>query len=469
MIALPRALARRFRSVLRRCLAASESRAEWPLLSCRGDPDGLKLQAQAADVALRYCEPSLTLPSSVALVFPASVLTEVEGRTDEPVELEAVDSGKGRARWTDGGAPRTLDFELAPSDRLPVFPGLPKRFTPMPPSFATALHEAVRTTASQSARLALSRVQMRGKDGALVATDGKQLLIQGGFPFPWTDTVLVPRLPVFGNRELTSKGPVTMGRTKEHVVLRVGGWSFALTIDTQGRFPHVETVIPKPSRIASRLTFDAEDAAFLSATLPKLPGRDAEHGPVTLELSASPAVRACDEGGRVTEVVLARSTASGPAVRLCTDRRLLQRALQLGFREIQVATAESPLLSRDEQRVMVWMPLDPKAALPPRADALRLQPEVAPPTAPSSRSERRTPMPPPVTNNHPPDPEQRNGTAPERWGIDEIIAEAEALRSLLQDAAGRTARLLTVIKQQRRHSRVLRTAIDSLRELQLGP
>lgn len=78
-------------------------------------------------------------------------------------------------------------------------------------------------------------------------------------------------------------------------------------------------------------------------------------------------------------------------------------------------------------------------------------------------------MPPPPTTPPNPDPERRNGTPPERWSIDDIIAEAEALRSLLQDATGRIARLLTVLKQQRRHSRVLRSAIDSLRELQLGP
>ncbi len=66
-------------------------------------------------------------------------------------------------------------------------------------------------------------------------------------------------------------------------------------------------------------------------------------------------------------------------------------------------------------------------------------------------------MPPPSTSPPNPEPEPRNGTLPERWSIDEIITEAEALRSLLQDAAGRMTRLLTVIKQQRRHSRVLRT------------
>ena len=78
-------------------------------------------------------------------------------------------------------------------------------------------------------------------------------------------------------------------------------------------------------------------------------------------------------------------------------------------------------------------------------------------------------MPAPSTNGHRPDDDRRNSPAPERPGLEEMIAEAEALRAQLAEASQRAARLLAALKQQRRHSRVLRTAIDSLRELKLGP
>jgi hypothetical protein len=42
----------------------------------------------------------------------------------------------------------------------------------------------------------------------------------------------------------------------------------------------------------------------------------------------------------VQEAVLVGSTTSGPAVRLCMDRRYLRRALQLGFTEVEVIDAE---------------------------------------------------------------------------------------------------------------------------------
>jgi hypothetical protein len=47
------------------------------------------------------------------------------------------------------------------------------------------------------------------------------------------------------------------------------------------------------------------------------------------------------------------------------------------------------------------------------------------------------------------------------------LLEAEALRALLHDAQLRLGRLLATLKQQWRHNRVLRAAMDSLRGLRL--
>jgi hypothetical protein len=54
-----------------------------------------------------------------------------------------------------------------------------------------------------------------------------------------------------------------------------------------------------------------------------------------------------------------------------------------------------------------------------------------------------------------------------RGGIVELIAEAEALRDQLHEAAGRAARLLAGLKQQRRQARAVQAAMASLRQLQL--
>lgn len=47
------------------------------------------------------------------------------------------------------------------------------------------------------------------------------------------------------------------------------------------------------------------------------------------------------------------------------------------------------------------------------------------------------------------------------------LVETEALRVLLHDAQFRLNRLLAALKQQRRHNRALRAAMDSLRDLRL--
>ncbi len=53
-------------------------------------------------------------------------------------------------------------------------------------------------------------------------------------------------------------------------------------------------------------------------------------------------------------------------------------------------------------------------------------------------------------------------------GIEELIAETEALRRALQEAAARAGRLAVALRQQRRQSRVVQAAVETLRGLRLG-
>jgi hypothetical protein len=437
------------------------------LVLCRPDKNGLVLQACQGDLALRYHLEGARPPDAIA--FRASVLAEFEGRRDEPVELEQVAFGKGQARWTDGGVPRVIDLETVVPDSAPAFPTLPKQFTPMPAEFIQALDEAAKTTARESVRFALARIQLQGKTGEIVATDGRQLLVQGGFAFPWTDTVLVPRVPAFGIRELANEGKVAVGRTKTHVAVQLGPWTFLLAIDTRSRFPDVDGAVPRVTSGASRLHLDPQDAAFLAANLPKLPGSDHDKSPITLDLHTPVALRGRDEKrGQVTELVLARSTASGPPLRLCTNRSYIVRAVKLGFTEVDVPGADKPLVCRDGPRVYVWMPLERTAAISDGPDTQRINSTEVPAPTSTEPERRETPMPAPQTNDHVPNDGRTNGSVdPERWSIAEVIAETETLRGLLHDASARTARLLTALKHQRRRSRAVQQAMQSLKGLQL--
>jgi hypothetical protein len=64
------------------------------------------------------------------------------------------------------------------------------------PLLLTVLEWAMGSTAREGARFALHRVLLSGKKGQVVATDGLQLLIEGGFTFPWKNDLLIPRMAV---------------------------------------------------------------------------------------------------------------------------------------------------------------------------------------------------------------------------------------------------------------------------------
>jgi hypothetical protein len=291
--------------------------------------------------------------------------------------------------------------------------------------------------------------------------------VQGGFRLPWADNLLVPRVPAFGIRGLLAEGDaVGVGTASGQVAVRAGAWLFLLAIDTASRFPDVSTVIPPESAVTARLRLDPADVALLADKLAKLPGGKEPHAPVTLDLDNPPAVRArAGPEGPAVELPLPHSTVSGPRVLLCTDRRLLGRALALGFPEVQVIRPSTPLLCRDEKRTFVWMPLDATEAIPPvpaeRAVAAERQP------SPHSSPRRRT-TPMPTSAGKPPTPDADPGAGHDRNGIPDLVAEVESLRTLLQEAATRAGRLAAALKQQRRQSRAVQAAMSALKQLQLG-
>jgi hypothetical protein len=472
MIELPRALARDFRAVLRRTLADVAPRGPLPAVLCRAGPDGLSLHAGLGELAVRHHRVGASPFAEMA--FLGAVLASFEGVSSVPVMLEEIEPGRGRARWDEGGAVRVAEFPTVAADSVPPFPDLPGNWTPLPDGFVAALGEAALTTADQEcSRLALVRVQLRGRAGEVIASDGRQLLVQAGFPLPWEEDLIVSRLPAFAGRLLASVTPVAIGRTETRVAVQAGPWTFTLPIDMTARYPDVRGVIPRPSDRSTRLRLGPGDAALLIKALPSLPGRDDDFRPVTLDLATRPAVRArAEKGDAEEEVVLARSTVTGPPVRLVSDRRYLLRALRLGFTEIEVGPGDRPVVCRDGKRTYLWMHLSAKEALPP-ASVTRM-PESTVPSAPTPEKlpdpTRRIAM----SRSVPPtSADPRNGAVAgpstngaTEAGLEELLVEGEALRVLLHEAHGRLGRLLGGLKLYRRQAKAVETALASLRPFQ---
>jgi hypothetical protein len=261
-------------------------------------------------------------------------------------------------------------------------------------------------------------------------------------------------------------------------VFQVGSWTFALAIDTASRYPQVDRVIPQEGGGNARLRLHPADAALLVQALPKLPGRQDEHAPVTLELGPTVAIRVRSGEGPVRELRLPRSEASGKPLRLGTDRRYLRRAAQLGFLALELGDARQPVCCRDRERVYLWVPLSPDTALPAAEGAspgLGDVQEVPVPQPPNER--RKAPMTKPPTNDNgngsPTGPAAsraikptREETTPSGIGIGALIAEAQALKEALRDGYEWASRLLAALKRHGKQSELLRSTLASLRQLQ---
>jgi hypothetical protein len=471
VIEISRALVRHVRSLLRKSISTGMGRGQRPAVRLQAGRDGLHLRSQQSEVALEYHLPGVLTPETFTL--PGEALDDFEGRREQDlVSLEGVGTEAVLARWEDGGVPQVREYPSPDKDRVPSFPEEPRKLSPIDNGILKVLDDAAQTAAKEGVRFAVQKLQLRGGKGDIVATDGRQLLIQGNFALPWKDDVLIPAVSLFGCRELPQDVPVAIGKTDKHVCIRVGPWTFFLSIDTASRFPTVESVIPRATGTVTTCHLSPEDAAFLLKALPRLPGREVDNAPLTLDLNGQVTVRAKGEdSSRITEVVLAHSTVTGPAVRLVGNRQLFARAVQLGFTEFRIIKPDVPLVSSDKYRTFVWMPLDKEGALPSSEDALRITSGGDEPAISQPKKERSNEtMTKPSTNG------QSNGPTPSRHNDDEhattgsglgaLIAEAQSLKEVLHDAYGRTNRLLIALKRQRKQSRLMQTTLASLKQLQ---
>ena len=488
MITLTRRQARRLRAVFRRHALGIAHRGSVPPLVFRADPDvGLRVRHLLPDLAIEHVLPGTDRPEA-SIALPLDALADFEGKDDVAVILEAAAPGRTVVRWEDRGIPQTREYAVPDVAGLPAFPQPPAVFETCPSGLLSALAEAVETTDEGSTRYALDCMQLKGDTGEVVATDGRQILIQGGFRFPWEGDMLIRRTPIFAIRELPRDMPVEVGKTDSHVVLKVGEWSIGLAIRADARFPRIEQAIPAQQTATTRLRLTPEDAQFLGRSLDRLPGGEAPNAPVTVDLNGEVAVRARAEGGgRVTELVLGRSGYTGEPVRLNTSRHFLARAVRLGFAEVQVVGPEDPVACRDARRAYLWQPLSRESAIAASDDTVRIDSGGARPVeGPVERppQERTGPVEHPqeeVTMGEPvptPLPVETHAATPHGTanglvagggpgGLVSLIGEAEALHNALADAKARSHRLVGALRRHRKQARLTSATLAALRQLKL--
>ena len=450
MMTIPRSVIRAVRTVVRRA-AVGRSRHVSPSIWFVPEPRAVLVRAGIGEGVIQYRVPTDS-PGRDVVALTLADLERIEGPRDDRVTLELAGPQSARATWTDRGVPRALTLASVPNP--PPTVAEPANWVAQPLAFLSALHEATRSTSREPARYALHRLQFQGRYGTVVGTDGRHATLYGGFAFPFAEDLLIPASPVFGTRDWHDAESVALGRTDTQIVLRAGLWTLALDIDRESRFPDVRGIIPRTAT-PTTLTISEADAQELLDRLASLPGAGDESQPVTLDLEPGQLGVIRAQGSDVELPVEWRLSSSrvenGPS-RIALDRTWLQRAVTLGCRTVQVVGVGQPIVAGAGAITLVTIGLDASCRVAPSASVVPLDIPLSLPSTPMKI------LPGPAVSpvsSEPPEP------------LDPL-AEAEALKAMLTDAANRASRLVQRLKQSRKQKRVLESAWTALQSLKLG-
>src|SRR5207249_2741245 len=111
MILLPRAVARAFRALARKCVAG-RTRGPAPPVTLRQADGRLILKVDLGESVLTWTGPAAGDPDT--LIVPMALVDAVDGPGDEPVQIDREGTDRVVARWADRGVPRSFPCDLVP-------------------------------------------------------------------------------------------------------------------------------------------------------------------------------------------------------------------------------------------------------------------------------------------------------------------------------------------------------------------
>jgi hypothetical protein len=448
MIALNRRTISLFRVGVRRSILGRPRNLAFPILLQQTAED-LILFSALGEVAIALRVPSANA-SRCRLIAPWSIGDLVEKVVEEGVvEIAEIEGNRLRCRWSDSKETHQEDLDVPAIDGF-KFWNLPQHWKSMDSSLLEALHECGKVTAKEKAsRFALTRLQLRGDSGSIIGTDSKQLLLWKGFCFPFTDRVLIPAIPLFGSREPKIESEISLGRTEESVVARMGPWTVWLKIDPDGRFPDVMNLIPPSSR-GRLLTLDELDVRTLLPAITKGLTIKEELG-IQFDLTSPSIVRFPNEDSdRSRDRELCRSHYSGPPTQVLLNRRHLTQALTLGFRQMEIPEGKAPIVFRDSNRTYLTLAL-----------------EIGNSQVDSKKQSAKKVLPPPLTGESKFIAERTEVPIidPEVEEVIDPFTEAEALGEAFWELTRRAGRFLTSLSHYQKYHPILKSTWSNLKQL----
>lgn len=148
MVLFTRVEARDFHTLLSRCVSG-RPRGPAPTLLIRFAGTTRTLCSTSGDGVILMHSSVVEGERDDLLVLPGSVLAEVEGSTDEGVNLDRQSRLRGVLHWHTGDKPRKLAVELLMPGKQHEIP-TPPLLTTVSPRLLSGLHECGRTAAREN-------------------------------------------------------------------------------------------------------------------------------------------------------------------------------------------------------------------------------------------------------------------------------------------------------------------------------
>jgi len=322
-----------------------------PTIELHPCPAGTLLEARVGHLALTRLISAVPIERAAACDAAwLGVCQGTSGTVDVSCHADSLEFS-----WQSAGLPRSLVTSTTPAEPVSSLPSM----NPVDHRIIGALAHCSEVVDHQALRYSLAYVQLDGRSGTVVGTDGTQLLRYDSFAFPWQEAaILVPASQVFASPLLAHCQSVQCGLAARELVIQVEPWTLRLPLQLEGRYPNVEAVISSHQHPTGRVFFDAGDLAFFTKHAEELPGNQREHAPVTLRLNGKVDILAAgDAAQRPLRLRLSRSYQLGDEYDCSVNRQHLLTAAKLQLCDLQRFGNHGPLVARGPHITYAWQPL----------------------------------------------------------------------------------------------------------------
>ena len=353
------------------------------------DRDAVLVRVATKDASIACQIPGgRSKPETVTL--PMQVLASLKCSPKRDISFDPLESAVRMSWWQNGQeVSQTVESQSAVGTPLVT----PQWLLSNCRRLGQALRQAAYLTDPDSSRYSLGCIRLRGRDGQIAASDGRQAFTHGGFSFPGEEA-LVPAGALKQLKCLDRCSSISVGRSTDWFSLRMAvgplRWLVDLKLADQGRFPNVDQCMPSCSSARCTLTIAECDAEFLKSNLTKLFGKSSDIQPLTIDLSRDeitggqrvllrfaglssvlakhrlghrgikvpPSAGRRDQAGtpgqstatELVELCLEGSHYDLLPMQIAVDYRHLLAAMKIGFRQIHLGTPTSPVWCDDGVR-----------------------------------------------------------------------------------------------------------------------